>query len=342
MNKNARFYKWNDNNELQEFKILGFQNGDIIKIKWTKGDKKDIKEKVDKNIIKEYTELKPDAVISFLIVNLRNDLRDVVITVSKSTDIQNGATLPSIVCRQCIVDIFASQFSNTKKEYYGLSISTDSCPAGVDFENFLVCDGIEYIETVSYYIGDTLENITENITERKYNDVLSILFMDHCKSVSNGFTFSYKSNIEKKNLDGYCKTVYDLLDINNFMYDIYHAFNIIPLNLDLSSFEGDAAPNDCTSALSRFLCVNITKSLLLKYDKDIDLNKISTNYQLIVDSNYVVYVLVYKHQGIYHVPVEDVENEENIIKLNERINTRSLRDAVSVLMIQKNKYNDIL
>lgn len=341
MEKNTKYYRWLDENTLEEFRIIGFQNENTIRVKYTRGPLAGEIKKVDSSIIKneDYIKLAPDLVLSIVVSELSESLNDVIVTVVDPTKIDEGII---IVCRQCITDIFASQFNNKQKQYYGLSISTDSCPADVPFENFLACNSIKSSEIISWYIGDTIDDIVE-VASSNYDKYLTLLFLDHCKSASKGVNFVYKQMIEKQYVDGYCKSLKSLLSINNFMYDLYHAKNIIQINMDnLDQYDNNAAPANLVEVLSFLNCKNIVKSLLLKYDKDIDLSLIKLDYQLIADSNDNIYVVVYKADGEYHVPVENTESAENIEKLNATMRTKSIQDAFDILNLSKSKYDDIL
>lgn len=333
----TRFYKWNDDT-LYEIKVI--KNSDDTKIKVRElGDIKNEFFITKDELLSDYTKLSPDGFITFNIVNIGKDIRDVMITLSRRVDIKNGDPLPYAVCRQCITDIFSNQIKKLDNDqYYGVSVSKDTCPANVEFSNFLACNGAEYTITVAFYIGDKLSDILKMIKTKNFDIALYNLFVDRCKYVSNNIKILFKNYMEQKTLDGYCKTLEDLLSLNNFSYDLYRAYDIIPFDLDLSMCIGKALDPVALHELSILLCVDIDKSIVIKYDKSIDLSKIERDYQVISDVNDNIYVVGYTYNGDYHIPVEDIESAETIEKLNKGTNMKSVREAYSHLAFNKDKY----
>ena len=130
--------------------------------------------------------------------------------------------------------------------------------------------------------------------------------------------------MKKKYLDGYCKTLNDLITINNFEYDFYRAFNIIPINDDLSSHIEDECPIEIVNFLKGITRRNIDKSIVIKYDKSIDLSKIERKYVLVADNNKDVYIVAYTDTGVYQVPTSgnlfDIDSVEKAYA-EVRINT---------------------
>lgn len=332
----TKFYKWNDDT-LYEIKILKNTNDTKIKVKETSGDNKEFFISKDE-LLSKYTKLSPDGYITFNIVNLGKDIRDVMVTLSRSEDIKKGDPLPYAVCRQCITDIFANQTKEFHNEYFGVSVSKDTCPANVEFSNFLACDGAEYTVTVAFYIGDKLADILKMIKTKNFDIALYNLLVDRCKYAANNIKILFKNYMEQKTFDGYCRTLEELLKLNNFKYDLHRAYNIIPFDLDLAMCDGRALDPIALHELSVLLCKNIDKTIVVKYDKSIDLSKIERNYQLISDASENVYVVGYTYQGDYHIPIEDIESEESIEKLNKGTNMKSVREAYNHLAFNKDKY----
>ena len=189
--KNTRYYRWAETKqyeaEIEEFRILKMQNKDICSVLYTKGPKMGTKQKISTDKIEEeFTKLKPDGYISFDIVTVGNGLKDVMAIVSRQKDIDAKERTPYAVCRQCAVDLFAKQLSPDNVDYAGISVSKESCPADVQFENFLACNSVEFDETIAYYIGDSLYSILNLLrSTSKFDTILTALFNSHCDYKAN-------------------------------------------------------------------------------------------------------------------------------------------------------------
>lgn len=222
-----------------------------------------------------------------------------------------------------------------------MSISVDSCPANVDFSNFLACEKvISKPINIAYYLGDKLFDILDQINTKPFDDVLTELFQQHCNFASNGIPFIKQDMLNRQSVDGYVKTLKDLVTFNNFEYDISTAFDIIPINADLSNCTGQELDPTTKKELGFILAQNICRSLVLLYDKDIDLNKLQHRlYKLVSDTNNDLYIVVYDIFGEYHVPVEESETPDNIIKLNNVVDAKSVKEAYAYIRLNTSKYN---
>ena len=216
---NTRYFRYLDDTDdsLEVIRILKYQNIETLKYEVIRGDRKGEKGKISISDLREdYTKLEVDGIISVCIVSL-NAIKDVMVTLMRRKDIEDGKSIvPFVVCRQCISDIFSYAYNKSKKEYFGLSISQSSCPENVPYENFIACNAIDKQENIAYYIGDNVLKLFDLIKLDEFNNVLVDLFKDRCTAISSGIKFIYDTNLKKSNLDGYCKDLIQLLDINNF------------------------------------------------------------------------------------------------------------------------------
>lgn len=336
--KNTRFYKWDSGEELEEVTIVRMYNEDTCGVLKTRGTDvgKTFKMKVSE-IEADYTMLRPDGYISFAIVKLDKGLEDVMVAISRELDIQKGESLPYAVCRQCVNDIFAKQFS--KVDYSGLSISQESCPANVEFENYLACNAVSYFDNVAYYIGDNLEEkVLPTLKIEKFDAVLENLFASHCMYLANGNKFIAEGYKARSDVDGYCRKLSDLLRLNNFEYDLNRAFNIIPMTFPAEDFAGRSLSLRAIEVLSSILRVQIDKTLVVEYAKDIDLKKIERYHCLVSDIDGKVYVVAYTISGKYHVPLNDTESAENLEKLIRNMPAESVQLAYEHLNFSHAKY----
>lgn len=341
---NGRYYKFLDeNNEdsLIELKISGFVNETMCRCIVTKGPESDIGKIIKipmETLSKEYVKLSPDGMILFNIVKVNEYLKDVMVTLLTTKNLDLGNNIPTVVCRQCVLDLFAKQFSPNHVDYVGLSISQETCPADVEFENFLACESIEDTLIIEYYIGDKLDDILSLFKHDKFDNTLIGIFLDHCKGLertNKGLADYFR---RKGEANGYVQSLTRLLELNNFTYDLYRAFDIIPTTLQSEDFSDGVLSLNAQAVLSDILRVKIQKSLVLKYDKSIDLNKIAKKYCLVSDNNDDVYVVAYFVNSTYYADLSD-DHEGNIEKLTTIMGTsQSVMNAYENIKFNQNKY----
>ena len=338
---NDRWYKW-IGDDLEEVVVTRLKNQETSTITYTKGPMKGKIRKIDNyDIENNYTKLKPDGYLTFSIVSTGNTTTDVMVTISSNKDILEGIQLPYAVCRQGAIDLFAKQLSPDNMDYVGISVSRDTCPADVDFANFFACNGVIYSEVMSYYIGNNLKDCLKLIKKKsRFNETLEDNFNKHCLYLANNNKYIADIYKDKEEVDGYCKTLDKLLLLNNFSYDVNSAFGIISTDLAEDDFSEDTLSSKAMDILGALLRVEIGKSLVIKYDKDIDLSKIKRNYCLISDINNCVYVVAYTIIGRYIVPVEENESAENIDKLAKVLPAESLQLAYQHIKFNSDKYKE--
>lgn len=332
-----KYFKFNDEGDIEIIRIVSGLDPKRIRVTKESDHKKFF---LTEEKLKEYTRLNPDGIIGFSIVKV-HELEDVIITLMRKQELEAKDTVPYLICRQNITDFFSNAISPEMK-YCGISISKDTVPTGVEFERVLSCDGIESTKSIAVYMDDTLDTILSFIRTKNYDNVLYTLFMDHVKYISKDDQEKLKENRKKEYIDGYCKSLRDLMESNNFMYDFCCGFNIIPTYMDLS-YIGESCvvlKDSDRHLLCEILAKNIISTIVLKFAKDIDLSKINDEYVLISDKNDNLYVVTYLSKGRYHVPVEKVESEENIEKLASIVKSKnsSITEAYDMIKYNKKKY----
>ena len=149
---------------------------------------------------------------------------------------------------------------------YGISISTETCPANMDYNWFFAYKDIGYKKSIAVYLDDTLESILSLIDSRKFDTVLDEL---HKK---------YSSYYE-----GFCKTLKELIDKNSFMVDFRKCFNIIevPFHIDDSV---DFLSNENMAYLSTVTGDNIVETYVMRYSKEINTHEFSREYVLVTSA----------------------------------------------------------
>lgn len=335
-----KFFKYDDNDKLEIIRIMELKNNfTIAEVKnETTGEKRKIETETLRN---EYTMLAYDGLLCFSIVKVHKELEDVIVSLFRKKDIDMHEPMPYAVCRQGITDIFANQIKINNKEYYGASVSQDTIPVDVPFNIMVACDKIEDTKMIAVYIDDKFDDILKLIKTKKYDAVINYLFNDYINYKSKTYGDMYKNNVKNKPcVDGYCKNLRDLLDFNNFMYDFYRGYNIIPISFDLSSVtDNETTLNefpDVKKTLENLLCAYIENSLIVKFAKDLDLESIQGKYLLVSDINEDLYVIAYTESPVkYIVDADDV----NIGKdTHHEITSSDVMEAYLGLRLNKIKY----
>lgn len=284
--------------KLTVLKVIGLQNSTTLKVKNLNSN---TNFKINKEELEnEYTLLEPDAYILFSIVVLQDNINDIVVSMYKTRDMINGNNIPQCVCRQNITNVHASMIRTVDRSHMdptevGMCMSIETIPDGIDYNIMTACNSLEHMVLVAAYLDDSLDTILGCIHRiAKYDSVLEILFQNHINYLDNEL---YRKN-DIKNMpihSGYCRSLKSLLDYNKFMYDFRRAFGIAEIDINLSSnITSDYKLNDFAKqviqdAYNKF----ILNEIVIKYDKDIDLDSIKEDKIIICDNNDEIYLITY-------------------------------------------------
>ena len=298
-----KFYKYiEEEDRIEIVRIIKMKNTETFII-----EREDTKDKFKINrdrLLSEFTRLKSDGFISFAIVNLQDNLKDVIVSLYRSKDIDNKVALPYAACRQNIFDLFSSQIKregvNNDVTYIGISVSVDTIPEDTPYEMVLSCNGIIENTMVSVYIDDTLDSILSMIRESKYDLVLKTL----------------NNRLSDPKIVGSCESLRDLLIYNNFMYDFHKGFNIVKVPFKVEILESYEILPEQRIYLENDLKVEIFRTYILEYDKEINLNKIEREYILISDIDDKLYILAYdKGKYINRVYQQNIKDKRDILTM---------------------------
>lgn len=298
-----KFYKYiEEEDRIEIVRIIKMKNTETFII-----EREDTKDKFKINrdrLLSEFTRLKSDGFISFAIVNLQDNLKDVIVSLYRSKDIDNKVALPYAACRQNIFDLFSSQIKregiNSDVTYIGISVSVDTIPEDTPYEMVLSCNGIIENTMVSVYIDDTLDSILSMIRESKYDLVLKTL----------------NNRLSDPKIVGSCESLRDLLIYNNFMYDFHKGFNIVKVPFKVEILESYEILPEQRIYLENDLKVEMFRTYTLEYDKEINLNKIEREYILISDVNDKLYILAYdKGKYINRVYQQNIKDKRDILTM---------------------------
>ena len=258
---------------------------------------------------KDYTLLLPDAAISFCIVGLADNLEDVIVTMNRFSDLNEGVQIPYCVCRQNVRDLHANIVKTDflKHNFVGCSISIDTCPPEVDYNIMLACNSINFSTILYTYCDDSLEDMLMCIPHiDKYDRVLDDLYRSYAK------VKHLPVSKESDGIHGYCSTLRKLLVDNNFMYDFRAGLGIWSINTTMKVDNANKIEPVFKESIEIMVSHRMMNEICVKYHKDVDLDLIKRSYVLIADANDDIYLIVYdKGLNIAYDPDRDL-----IIKLD--------------------------
>lgn len=266
--KNDKLYRYTDDGALITVRLKKIKNSD----KYIIYDENKKETSLTAEEIKKYTKLRPNGFISITCVGLEQGLRDVIVSYYKREDVDKDGKIPYIICRQNIIDVF----NIGSRSVIGSAVSQANCPKSIDFKTLILAKSIESIENISYYVGDSLDDVLYPVNTLNADDLLK--------------ENKAKADKEEDTPPGFCTSVKELLETNQFMFEVLLANKIyqIPHEIEI---DNDGNFDQKTSIVINKLFSDIPNPCLIPYTPDIDRNKIERDYYTLSDKNYKLYIL---------------------------------------------------
>ena len=263
--------------------------------KFTMVDREGNKLSMTKEELDKCIKLDSDALLCLMTTTLDEDVRDVYACVHRTDDMRNGIKEPVMILRQNIYSSSKNAFNAGMDIYVGECLANPKFDNDEQFKSLLEFNTIDDTLSVALYVDDKFKDIKQFITghnARKFNEVLRTI----------------KSNNTQSMLKGYCETLDQLFEENNFMFNYRMIFNIaqvdFPIELD-NNTDKDGVITLNSKQISRLedlLRAYITDVKVLKYDKDIDISKIvSKTHIMISDETENIYLVSYIVKEAYPV-----------------------------------------
>ena len=263
--------------------------------KFTMVDREGNKLSMTKEELDKCIKLDSDALLCLMTATLDEDVRDVYACVHRTDDMRNGIKEPVMILRQNIYSSSKNAFNAGMDIYVGECLVNPKFDNDEQFKSLLEFNTIDDTLSVALYVDDKFKDIKQFITghnARKFNEVLRTI----------------KSNNTQSMLKGYCETLDQLFEENNFMFNYRMIFNIaqvdFPIELD-NNTDKDGVITLNSKQISRLedlLRAYITDVKVLKYDKDIDISKIvSKTHIMISDETENIYLVSYIVKEAYPV-----------------------------------------
>ena len=263
--------------------------------KFTMVDREGNKLSMTKEELDKCIKLDSDALLCLMTTTLDEDVRDVYACVHRTDDMRNGVKEPVMILRQNIYSSSKNAFNAGMDIYVGECLVNPKFDNDEQFKSLLEFNTIDDTLSVALYVDDKFKDIKQFITghnARKFDEVLRTI----------------KSNNTQSMLKGYCETLDQLFEENNFMFNYRMIFNIaqvdFPIELD-NNTDKDGVITLNSKQISRLedlLRAYITDVKVLKYDKDIDISKIvSKTHIMISDETENIYLVSYIVKEAYPV-----------------------------------------
>ena len=263
--------------------------------KFTMVDREGNKLSMTKEELDKCIKLDSDALLCLMTATLDEDVRDVYACVHRTDDMRNGVKEPVMILRQNIYSSSKNAFNAGMDIYVGECLANPKFDNDEQFKSLLEFNTIDDTLSVALYVDDKFKDIKQFITghnARKFDEVLRTI----------------KSNNTQSMLKGYCETLDQLFEENNFMFNYRMIFNIaqvdFPIELD-NNTDKDGVITLNSKQISRLedlLRAYITDVKVLKYDKDIDISKIvSKTHIMISDETENIYLVSYIVKEAYPV-----------------------------------------
>ena len=263
--------------------------------KFTMVDREGNKLSMTKEELDKCIKLDSDALLCLMTTTLDEDVRDVYACVHRTDDMRNGIKEPVMILRQNIYSSSKNAFNAGMDIYVGECLANPKFDNDEQFKSLLEFNTIDDTLSVALYVDDKFKDIKQFITghnARKFDEVLRTIKFNNTQSM----------------LKGYCETLDQLFEENNFMFNYRMIFNIaqvdFPIELD-NNTDKDGVITLNSKQISRLedlLRAYITDVKVLKYDKDIDISKIvSKTHIMISDETENIYLVSYIVKEAYPV-----------------------------------------
>lgn len=310
-----KFFKYTDDNHVEIVRLIrvkGYKDGGLPANVTIEKEDGTI-EKIRSEKLKDYVPLEPDGVIMFSTVLMGNSdgdtFKDVVVLGIKFLNMKLGDSVPFVVCRQNIMDIYNNLVVRTDDDIiYGCSINQNNCPSNYDFRGFLQCDRVVDTVTINIYRTDTLDDILKLVDTSEFDEILENNKATFIKNEMDESDINVTKAMFKKSYKGWCKDLKTLLIENNFICDINEMFGIIDVEFKLEDYivsrklptgiDYDSVTDEMVMWFSLLYNVPIQEITIFEYNHDINLGDFNdARYFFLRDNTKKLYMLVYTVNG---------------------------------------------
>lgn len=260
-----RFFKYNpDTDVTNAFRVIKVLNENKIECKDESNDKVFI---LNKKGLSEYNTLIPDVLYCISLVSTSKAQNDIILYVMRKEDMEKPTPVPNIIGRQMILND-----KNVDKIILGDYIT--NAIENKELSLFLSASKVHSTIMINSYLDDSIEDI-ENLLSDDKNKINRMMKNNFNNFKTNSLKHEYHGEIYGP------ESIHDLLAIMQ---------KDIDASLGISSLD----PNTLSKEeFELFVGAPYTNLSVVEYKKDIDLDKIQSNYFLSRFEDGKVYVVSY-------------------------------------------------
>ena len=260
-----RFFKYNpDTDVTNAFRVIKVLNENKIECKDESNDKVFT---LNKKALSEYNALIPDALYCISLVSTSKAQNDIILYVMRKEDMEKSIPVPNIIGRQMILND-----KNVDKIILGDYIT--NAIENKELSLFLSASKVHSTIMINSYLDDSIEDI-ENLLSDDKNKINRMMKNNFNNFKTNSLKHEYHGEIYGP------ESIHDLLSIMQ---------KDIDASLGISSLD----PNTLSKEeFELFVGAPYTNLSVVEYKKDIDLDKIQSNYFLSRFEDGKVYVVSY-------------------------------------------------
>lgn len=260
-----RFFKYNPDTDITNaFRVIKVLNENKIECKDESNDKVFT---LNKKALSEYNTLIPDALYCISLVSTSKAQNDIILYVMRKEDMEKSTPVPNIIGRQMILND-----KNVDKIVLGDYIT--NAIENKELSLFLSASKIHSTIMINSYLDDSIEDIENLLSDDK--DKINRMMENNFKNFkANSLKHEYHGEIYGP------ESIHDLLQI--MQKDIDSSLGISSLDPNTLSKE----------EFELFVGAPYTNLSVVEYKKDIDLDKIQSNYFLSRFEDGKVYVVSY-------------------------------------------------
>ena len=260
-----RFFKYNPDTDITNaFRVIKVLNENKIECKDESNDKVFT---LNKKALSEYNTLIPDALYCISLVSTSKAQNDIILYVMRKEDMEKPTPIPNIIGRQMILND-----KNVDKIVLGDYIT--NAIENKELSLFLSASKIHSTIMINSYLDDSIEDIENLLSDDK--DKINRMMENNFKNFkANSLKHEYHGEIYGP------ESIHDLLQI--MQKDIDSSLGISSLDPNTLSKE----------EFELFVGAPYTNLSVVEYKKDIDLDKIQSNYFLSRFEDGKVYIVSY-------------------------------------------------
>lgn len=259
----SKFFRYIDGEDHPEVIRITKVDEPMNNVKYITDDKIKMSMKLDK-LLFEYKLLSPDGIINICLASVEDKI-DVIVTFKNLKN--NIDDRPDVVCRQLIYDFFTNNMKKSDNvNYVGVSVSRDTCPSNINFDDVFLCNGIKDNIFIAVYLEDQIDGILSLFNHKKYDYALKML-SNNPPYADGRITLGFNPSLE------------ELLKNNNFMYDFRKSYGIMELPFAIDP-DKDGLSMQNILFMENELKVNIMETYVIKYSREINTREFNRRWLL--------------------------------------------------------------